>query len=166
VVSSDLVSPESESVPVVRRENLLVPVYVPWEYLPDVHAVLADRMAAKAKSADEVTDVEGQGPWDEAMVGRLHSTVRLEGVIAVLDACAQSPGTDVAMLEVATSIGMAPKQLAAQMGSLSKDTKRLFGHITWPISVRYQDGGQAIYAMNRTVARWWLSARNQAEQPA
>jgi hypothetical protein len=148
-----------------NAENEFVPVYVQREYLPDVYALLAERMTAKGKSADEVSDVEGQGPWEQAMVRRLHSTVRLEGLIAVLDTCAQSPDTDVAMLEVAASIGMASKQLAAQMGSLSKDTKRLFGRITWPISVRYQDGGQAIYSMNRTVAEWWLSARNLVEQP-
>lgn len=145
--------------------NGLVPVFVPREYLADVHALLGDRMAAKAGSADEVSDVEGQGPWQQAMVDRLHSIVRLEGVIAVLDACALSPGTDVPMLDVATSIGMPSKQLAAQMGSLSKDTRRLFGRITWPMSVRYQDGGQAVYVMNRAVAGWWLNARHLAEQP-
>jgi hypothetical protein len=146
-------------------ENDLALVPVPRKYLADVYALLGDRMTAKAESADEVSDVEGQGPWQPAMVNRLHSTLRLEGVIAVLDACAISPGTDVPMLEVATSIGMPPKQLAAQMGSLSKVTKKLFGRITWPISVRYQDGGQAIYFMNRTVAVWWLSARGLAEPP-
>lgn len=140
--------------------NELALVPVPRKYLPDVYALLGDRMAAKEELHGDVSYVEGQGPWQPTMVSRLQSNIRLEGLLAVLDACAQSPNRDVPMLDVATAIGMPSKQLAAQMGSLSKVTKKLFGHITWPISVRYQDGGQAIYSMNETVAAWWLSARD------
>jgi hypothetical protein len=137
-------------------ELALVPV--PRKLLPDVYALLSARMtAAEAEPRGHISEVEGQGPWEEPMVRRLQSQLRLKGLLAVLDACARAPGTDVAMLDVASAIDMPPKQLAAQMGSLSKLTKKLFdGRITWPVSVRYQDGGQAIYSMNKTVAGWWL----------
>jgi hypothetical protein len=146
----------------VDPENELALVPVPRKYLPDVYALLGERMAANVESSGEVSYIEGQGPWQLTMIIRLRSNIRLQGIIAVLDACALSPNTDVPMLEVATSIGMPSKQLAAQMGSLSKVTKKLFGHITWPISVRYQDGGQAIYSMNETIAAWWLSTKRPA----
>jgi hypothetical protein len=143
-------------------EDELALVPVPRKCLRDVYALLADRMATNDEPSDEISEIEGQGSWRSAMVDRLRSNIRLEGIIAVLDACAASPNTDVPMLEVATSIGMPSKQLAAQMGSLSKITKRLFGRITWPISVRYQDGGQAIYSMNETIATWWLNTKRPA----
>ncbi len=48
--------------------------------------------------------------------------------------------------------------LRAQVGSLTKATKRLFGRATWPMSVRYGDAGEATYSMEPEVAHWWLKA--------
>jgi hypothetical protein len=48
--------------------------------------------------------------------------------------------------------------LRAQVGSLTKATKRLFGRPTWPMSVRYGDAGEAIYSMEPEVADRWLKA--------
>jgi hypothetical protein len=138
----------------------LVLVPVPVQYLRAVYKLLAEMMDAPSDEPDEegivVDDVQGR--WTRSMVVTLHGRLHLDGVRAMLDALAKFAPEEAAMLAGAELAGVTPHQLRAQMGALSKLTKKLFKKTTWPMSVRYNEAGQAFYSMPVGIAAWWIEA--------
>ena len=144
-------------------EIVLVPV--PRSMLGAVYRVLGN--PAKSEDLESASDsgvsVFEQGRWTEPMVQRLEgeldqaSPVRgLITLVASLSPKSLTFGEAVSELQVESNV------LRAQVGSLTKATKRLFGRATWPMSVRYGDAGEATYSMEPEVADWWLKAAEGA----
>lgn len=149
----------------------IVMVPVPRQHFESVITFLAGRLEPAASMPtvhapdgedSEAIEVEGQGPWDMAMVMKLKRNLHLSAAYTLLDAAAAASPGEVSMRAVAREEDLEPNRLRAQMGALSKLSVKLFGRRTWPISVRYGDepdvSGIAYYRMERRLADWWAGS--------
>jgi hypothetical protein len=141
---------------------VLVPV--PREHLGVVYAALGNAMASndeaptpvsEAAAANEIFVDRRNGSWTEAMVRRLQAKLEYEGARAVLNLCSERAPEEVTVEEAARESGMKDTQIRAQLGAMTKLCNRMFGRKTWPISVRWTDGGRANYSMKPELAAWW-----------
>jgi hypothetical protein len=137
----------------------IVMVPVPKSQLRAVYKVLAEpaEQASPAR-AEETIEVHGQGPWTASMVGRLAADLEIPAVRALITLVAQRAPSPLTFEEAVGATGAEARLLRAQVGSLTKTAKRLFGVRTWPMSVRYGEAGDAIYSMVPRVAEWWIEA--------
>src|SRR5215469_12546878 len=116
-------------------EIFMVPV--PKSHLGAVYKVLANpatEPGAASGPAGEAIEVQGQGPWTASMISEL----------ITLDA--ERAPKPLTFAEAVKATGVEAKLLRAQLGSLTKTTKRLFGEPIWPMSVRYGEAGYATYS--------------------
>ena len=102
--------------------------------------------------------MSGQGQWTPGMVADLADGTPYNGVIALLDRCAESPGTWVIKSDVEERLGISAIQLRNELAALSKLTKRLFGQNIWPMQYKKEQGSY-YYRMDDPVAKWWLDSR-------
>ena len=139
-------------------EIFMVPV--PKSQLRAVYRVLADPATEQAAlaQAEETIEVQGQGSWTASMIGRLEADLEIPAVRALITLVAQRAPLPLTFQEAVEATGAEARLLRAQVGSLTKTTKRLFEHPTWPMSVRYGEAGEAIYSMVPRVAEWWIEA--------
>jgi hypothetical protein len=139
-------------------EIFMVPV--PKSQLRAVYRVLADPATGqKALSrVEETIEVQGQGPWTASKVYRLEADLEIPAVRALITLIAQRAPMPLTFQEAVEATGAETRLLRAQVGSLTKTTKRLFESPTWPMSVRYGEAGEAIYSMVPKVAEWWIEA--------
>ena len=140
-------------------------VPVPKSQLGAVYEALARSMrdgappSQKAGAGTEDTvEVKGQGSWTKAMVAILEADLEYPATRALFDMAAERAPRPVSFTEAAGKAGVEVKQLRAELGALSKITKRLFGTKTWPVSVKYGDAGDASYSMDQRLAKWWSEA--------
>ena len=102
----------------------------------------------------------GQGSLTALMVGKLESELDIPAIRALLTHLAEQAPESLTFKEAVQAAGIESNVLRAQLGSLSKVTKRLFSNPIWPMHVRYVDGGEAVYSMDPKIAEWWLEAVN------
>ena len=135
-------------------------VPVPKSQLRAVYRVLADPVTEhKALAREEETiEVPGQGAWTASMVSQLEAALEIPAVRALITLVAQRAPTPMTFQEAVEATGTEVSLVRAQLGSLTKTTKRLFGPPTWPMSVRYGEAGGAVYSMLPRVAEWWNEA--------
>jgi hypothetical protein len=158
-------------MPTHQDDDDLVMVSVPRSKLGAVYIALGAAYAALADPtveqappvrAEETVEVYGQGPWTAPEVSRLeHELKGLPDISALLTRLAEQAPDELTFNEAADATDVEPRLLKARLGSLSKITKRLFGVTCWPMSVRYVEGGGAIYSMDPKIAEWWLAATGQ-----
>ncbi|HTS97428.1 MAG TPA: hypothetical protein VMI33_12475 [Streptosporangiaceae bacterium] len=143
-------------------EIFMVPV--PKSQLTAVYRVLADPVTEhKALArAEETIEVPGQGAWTASMVRHLEADLKIPAVRTLITLVAQRAPAPMTFQEAVEATGTEVRLLRAQVGSLTKTTKRLFGPATWPMSVRYGEAGDAIYSMLPTVAEWWIEATGRS----
>ena len=139
-------------------EIFMVPV--PRSQLTAVYRVLAGPTAEQGALArvEETIEVQGQGPWTASMVGRLEADLEIPAIRALITLLAQRAPMPLTFQEAVEATGEETRLLRAQVGSLTKTTKRLFGSPTWPMSVRYGEAGEAVYSMVPRIAEWWIEA--------
>ena len=139
-------------------EIFMVPV--PKSHLRAVYRVLADPVPEQAAPADleETIEVQGQGPWTASEISRLEADLEIPALRKLLTLLAQRAPMPLTFQEAVEATGAEARLLRAQLGSLTKTTKRLFGHPAWPMSARYGEAGEAIYSMIPRVAEWWIEA--------
>ena len=144
-------------------EIFMVPV--PKSQLKAVYSVLADPATEQAvrAQAEEAIEVQGQGRWTASGVSRLEADLEIPAVRALITLVAQRAPMPLTFQEAVGATGAEARLLRAQVGSLTKTTKRLFGRPTWPMSVRYGEAGEAIYSMVPRVAEWWIEATDRKE---
>jgi len=149
----------------VGSEIVMVPVRA--DRLEEVYRLLGSPPGSLPSAPSSGTaasiDVPGQGFWTAEMVAKLKRTLRLAAVAGLLDAVAAAAPNEVGMQDFVRSSGVESNRLRAQLGALTKHVARTFNAKVWPMSVRYGEGGQAFYAMDPTIARWWLG--EPTEQP-
>jgi hypothetical protein len=141
--------------------TVLMPV--PLRYAPQVAEYVAGLKAGRTipqpePDAAEAVTVPGQGEWNMGMISDLADNLPYTGVIALLDRCANSPGSWIIKSDVEDALEISAVQLRNELGALSKLTKRLFGRITWPMQYKKEQGSY-YYRMDDTAARWWLESR-------
>lgn len=137
----------------------IVMVPVPRSRLGAVYSVLASPpMDTTPEASEETIEVNGQGPWTAVMMRQLDADLDIPAIRALINLVAERAPKPLTFEEAVHATGVEAKLLRAQVGSLTKATKRLFGARTWPMSVRYGEAGEAIYSMDPRVAGWWCSA--------
>lgn len=141
----------------------IVMVPVPKSQLRAVYKVLADPATEHKALArvEETIEVQGQGPWTASMIIRLEADLETPAVRTLITLIAKRAPMPLTFKEAAKATGAEARLLRAQVGSLTKTTKRLFGRATWPMSVRHGEAGDAIYSMVPRVAEWWTEAIGQ-----
>ena len=140
-------------------EIFMVPV--PKSHLGAVYKVLANpatEPGAASGPAGEAIEVQGQGPWTASMISELEADLELPAIRALITLDAERAPKPLTFAEAVKATGVEAKLLRAQLGSLTKTTKRLFGEPIWPMSVRYGEAGYATYSMAPRVAEWWIEA--------
>ncbi len=142
-------------------EIFMVPV--PKSQLRAVYKVLAGPVTEHGAlaQAEEAIEVQGQGAWTASMVRQLEADLEIPSVRALITLLAQRAPAPMTFQEAVEATGTEVRLLRAQVGSLTKTTKRLFGPPTWPMSVRYGEAGDAIYSMLPRVAEWWIEATSR-----
>ena len=143
------------------RDDEIIMVPVPKSRLADVYAALAKPAKGGASvPAEDKVEVPGQGSLTALMVGKLESELDIPAIRALLTHLAEQAPESLTFKEAVQTVGIESNVLRAQLGSLSKVTKRLFSNPIWPMHVRYVDGGGAVYSMDPKIAEWWLEAVN------
>jgi hypothetical protein len=142
------------------QDDDIVMVPVPRRLLMTVYAAMANAATGRSAlaRAEETVEVPGQGSLTASMVTRLESELDVPAIRALLTRLAEQAPQSVTFKEAVQAAGIESNVLRAQLGSLSKITKRLFERTIWPMQVRYAEGGEAIYLMDPKVAEWWLEA--------
>lgn len=164
-----------DSVENQSTDSDIVYVPVPRERLDAVYRAIAAppappparrTVAGLHVRRDEVgVTVRGQGHWTESMVVMTAAEVQAyPGAAKLLEMVAERAPRTMEFTEGSEAAGVEKRQLRAELGALSKLTKRLFDRITWPISVRYNGQGEASYSMDPQVAEWWLVALADARR--
>jgi hypothetical protein len=142
--------------------------------IPLKHAVQVAEFAAgltegRPSQPSVQTAVEGsvtvpeQGPWTQEMVQRLAIDLTYEGVVWLLDYCAQRPGQWTAKAEIETAGGFSAIQLRNELGAFSKKTRNLFGKVMWPMEWKKERGTYS-YRLDPVIARWWAAARKESDR--
>ena len=141
------------------QDDEVVMVPVPKSLLMVVYAALAKATGDVASAqAEEAVEVSGQGEFTEAMVSRLESELHITAIKVLITRLAEQAPSSLTFKDAVQVAGVESNVLRAQLGSLSKTSKRLFKTTIWPMSVRYAEGGEAIYWMEPKIAEWWLEA--------
>src|SRR5271157_1231770 len=123
----------------------IVMVPVPRSQLNAVYRVLANPAGRQDEPAtlEETVLIHGQGPWTESMVSKLEADLEIPAVRGLITLIAERAPKPLTFEEAVGELRVEAKLLRAQIGSLTKTAKRLFGARTWPMSVRYGEAGDA-----------------------
>ena len=141
------------------QDDEIVMVPVPKSQLMIVYAAMVKAATEGAPAqADEKVEVPGQGELSAAMVSRLESELEIPAIKVLITRLAEQAPNSLTFKEAVQAAGVESNVLRAQLGSLSKTSKRLFKVTIWPMAVRYAEGGEAIYSMDPKIAEWWLEA--------
>lgn len=100
-------------------------------------------------------------PWTADKIATVADATSYQGVLALLDALAEQPGTWVAKSEVEDERDIRPIQLRNELGAFSKLMNRQFGAQSWPMEWR-KKAGAYYYRMDPQIAAWWIAARDGA----
>lgn len=139
-------------------------VPVPKSRLAAVYAALNPETAqAVAAQPEETVEISGQPALTASMVSRLESELDIAAVRALIDRLAEQSPKSLTFTEAVQVAGVEFTVLRAQLGSLSKISKRLFGDAIWPMQVRQPGGGEAVYSMDPKVAKWWFEAAKRRQ---
>jgi hypothetical protein len=139
------------------EEIIMVPV--PKSRLAAVYAALnPETTQAVSAQPEETVEYPGQPPLTASMVSRLESELGSAAVRGLMDRLAEQAPKSLTFSEAVQVTGVEFAVLRAQLGSLSRISKRLFGDAIWPMEVRQPGGGEVIYSMDPKAAKWWLEA--------
>lgn len=138
------------------QDDEIIMVPVPKSRLQAVYVVLGSPAAPEER--EEAVEVRGQGTWTASKVAKLEAGLDIAAIRALLTRLAEQAPEWLTFREAVEAAGIESNSLRAQLGSLSKVSKRLFLKTIWPMQVRYAEGGEAIYSMDPKIAEWWLEA--------
>ena len=112
---------------------------------------------AEAQPESGIVVDERQGLWTESMVDSLRTEIerRYTQAAQVFKAAAKASPDVLRFRDFARHSGLDGQQLSAELGGVSKASRRLFGRVTWPMTARDSSEGMT-YQMPLEVARWWL----------
>jgi|SRR5579875_2974083 len=107
------------------------------------------------------------GCWTRMMVQRLYDEVGPSVAGRALTLVATRAPSTVSSTELTGELKVDQPTLRAELGALSKASKRLFQRKVWPMSARqgWGEGAKMGYRMPEQVASWWLEA-DRAARPA
>jgi hypothetical protein len=135
--------------------------------LGEALVVVVRKALSFASDADVGTEVngekifvQGQGEWTAEMVRRLKQALTYPAAMTMLDMVAERPDQEVKFTEVVDRSGLSARQVASELGAMSKLSRKLFGgRKIWPVRW-WQDASDNItrYVMQRRIAEWWRSS--------
>lgn len=99
--------------------------------------------------------------WPESHIHRLRDQLPYDGVRTLLSLCSERSGEWIEKSEADAAAGVTPKQLASELGALSKFTLREFGaakdgKAKWPMEWR-KVADKFSYRMSADFAELWKS---------
>lgn len=104
-------------------------------------------------------NVPGQGPWTRKNVVDFKSAIaRLKGATAVLNFAASHPDEEVKYTDIIEEHGLDSRQVAAELGAMSKVARKVVGEKMWPLYAWQASDGVMRYRMPALVADWWRQA--------
>jgi hypothetical protein len=122
--------------------------------------LVGPRVAGITSVGVEAVYVPNQGDWTQDMVVRLKKSLTYPAAITLLDMAAAKPNKEIKFPEIGARSGLSDKQVAAELGAMSKLSRKLFdGQKIWPIRW-WQDASDNItrYVMHPRIAEWWRAA--------
>jgi hypothetical protein len=144
------------------EEIIMVPV--PKSRLAAVYAALnPEAKQAVAAQSEETVEYPRQPALTASMVSRLESELDSTAVRGLIDRLAEQAPKSLTFSEAVQVTGVEFTVLRAQLGSLSRISRRLFGDAIWPMEVRSPGGGEAVYSMDPKAAKWWLEAAKRRQ---
>lgn len=144
------------------QDYALLPV--PVALVPRVAAMIRDLGQHDTVVADSDSQPLGAGTsWTEAGLRALADHMSYQGVLVLMDMCAETPRSWVLKADAEDRAGVSAIQLRNELGAFSKTVRRLFGEADWPMEVRKQ-AGQFYYRMSNEVAAGWAAVRQEASQ--
>lgn len=105
--------------------------------------------------------------WTREDIERLAARATNRIVLAILDLCADAPGTWVPISKVQMRLDVPESRGASRWGTgalagLTRMIRRDFRRNNWPIDREYRDGGaHRAYRLPADAAEWWRSARSE-----
>lgn len=104
-------------------------------------------------------NVSGQGPWTRKNVVDFKEAIaRYAGATAVLNFAAAHPDEEVKYTDILKESGLETRQVAAELGAMSKTARKVVGEKMWPLSAWQASDGEMRYRMPAVVADWWKQA--------
>ena len=140
----------------------------PGEMAAQARAVLQQLIDDDSRSVSQATiralSTRPSAHWTRGKVELLHAELAYPGARALLDEAARRTPKSVSLLEMSQRTSSRTEQLSAELGAMTKLSKRLFGQDAWPMTVRSSPDG-ATYHMDPEIAEWWRQASDRAAQP-
>ncbi|MCU1453834.1 MAG: hypothetical protein JWN46_1980 [Acidimicrobiales bacterium] len=127
------------------------------DYVQVPRRLMLELAAYADDSGERRVAVPANGEWTESMVRQLKQEVaRYQGAWAALDLAASNAGRPVSLDEIQENCRLERKQIASDLGAMSKLTRRLWGKVMWPMR-SMQTGAGMTYFMDAEIAAWWSS---------
>ena len=145
--------------PLSREQIVYVPV--PESRLLAVYAVLAQpgmKDGVPEREESEPTDGYVPDELTQEEIARLKREYNNQAVHVILDTLADHAGEWVSKQEFVRATGRSDYGIAADLGGLTKFARKVFRKNKWPMEVKGDANGLAIYRMSPQVALWWKEA--------
>lgn len=145
--------------PLSREQIVYVPV--PESRLRAVYAVLAQpdmKEGVPEREVSEPSDGYVPGELTQEEIARLKREYNNRAVHAILDTLAGHAEGWVSKQQFVTATGRSDSEVAADLAGLTKFVRKVFRKNKWPMEVKSDANGLAIYRMSLEVARWWKEA--------
>jgi hypothetical protein len=97
-------------------------------------------------------------PWTTAELQRFSDNLPYKGVRVLLDMCAAHPAKWIPKSMIDATTGQHPRQLATELGAMTKLIRREHGHTNAPFAVR-KTSGKFLYRMPPVVAEAWKNLK-------
>jgi antitoxin component HigA of HigAB toxin-antitoxin module len=101
----------------------------------------------------------GQGDYTREMVEQLRREIaQYEAAVKAVSYLADRPDEIVLYTKLQEQSGVESKYLNAELGQITRASRRLFGSRKWPFKRWQASDGESRYQMPRRIAEWWKVA--------
>lgn len=132
--------------------------------VPDVEefTIGPRRRAAEGSAAPEYPEV----PWRVDEVQRLRGLSQNLTVLTLLDLCQAQPESGISFTDLAVAAGRSVGQARGDLAGLTMMVKRHFDRQNWPVTVEFNENGQAHYRMPPDLAQGLSLSEGEPTEPA
>ena len=156
-ISSEAVERRVEAVAKLGRLLHAAPSEVAEQARALLRQLIDDDSRPVSRAAIRALSSRPSAYWTRGKIELLHAELAYPGARALLDEAAHRAPRSVLLREVSERIGSRTEQISAELGTMTKLCKRLFGRDSWPVTVRSTADG-ASYRMDPEIAQWWRQA--------
>lgn len=97
-----------------------------------------------------------QGSWTAAMLAQLRREIYpYPAAVELFQFAAENAGVEVSYRDFLQQSSWTDTQVRAELGAISKVSRKLFGDKVWPVRTRQGSDGVMRYFMPAGIAEWW-----------